>query len=82
MPLTTQKASESEMILAFFDEDLAGQYDIYHHFRSSGHAVASEMRKEIERQVKECPEYLSWWREVLAEESFADFSNSQGTDHV
>lgn len=67
-------ATESQMILDFFDEDLWRQYEIYHHFRVNGnYSVAVEMRKEIEKAVKEDDGYAAWWKEVLAEERFADF---------
>lgn len=67
--------TDSQLIVDFFDEsDLFEMYDIYRHFRVNNYVVAHEMRKVIEDRVKECPDFRVWWKEVLAEESFADFS--------
>lgn len=67
----------SDLLLDFFDSDLLRKYEIYIEFLKAGLLeTAYAMRRLIEDACGEYSAYAAWWKSVLEEERFSDFSSS------
>lgn len=78
--MTTQlRFNPNQLVLDFFDPEasLLEQYNLYTQALNAGmRELAGSMREIIQEEVGQCPDWRPWWRSVLEEERFSDFSSS------